>query len=343
MQNQVQSHPDISLKTRIIAASSASVITSLFMTPLDVIKIRLQTQQFNNLSNNYHNIKYNQPVLSACRTYSEKSKNLSTRYFYSFMNETFKPRIICVHHYIKPKELNLAKFVSKLIHTEGFPSLWSGFRLTVFMILPSSVIYLTTYEQLLKRMKKMNSNNFTSLYPIFAGTCARVLSVSCTSPFDLIRTRLQSSTLNLSYVVGQIFKDYNKIGLASHYRGFKATLLRDVPFSAIYWYLIEQYRFKMSKSVGQLDFKQNFVAGFFSGAIASVVTLPFDIIKTHNQIDPEYKSKSIMKQFKQLYLNNGLKSLSVGMIPRLIKTAPSCAILISTYEYTKKYLSEKEN
>jgi hypothetical protein len=69
---------------------------------------------------------------------------------------------------------------------------------------------------------------------------------------------------------------YSKQGL---WRGYSATLLRDVPFSAIYWPCYEFLRPQ------RYNFVETFLAGAFAGTVASTVTLPMDVIKTRLQIE----------------------------------------------------------
>lgn len=47
---------------------------------------------------------------------------------------------------------------------------------------------------------------------------------------------------------------------------------------------------------------------------------------------------------ENIYEKQGVRGLFSGMVPRIVKTAPACAIMISTYEMFKSYfLTNKEN
>lgn len=39
--------------------------------------------------------------------------------------------------------------------------------------------------------------------------------------------------------------------------------------------------------------------------------------------------------FNSIYQTHGVRGLFAGLAPRLIKVAPACAIMISTFEYSK--------
>jgi hypothetical protein len=109
-----------------------------------------------------------------------------------------------------------------------------------------------------------------------------------------------------------------KLLLINKLLGLGPTLLRDVPFSAIYWACYEKImntffnhhsRFSNYNN-NAIDnnknniknnyyscesMKQKFISSFFagavSGAIAATLTLPFDVVKTYKQIDWTHGSK----------------------------------------------------
>jgi solute carrier family 25 protein 39/40 len=45
--------------------------------------------------------------------------------------------------------------------------------------------------------------------------------------------------------------------------------------------------------------------------------------------------------FNQIYRAEGWKGLTRGIIPRVIKVAPACAIMISSYEIGKMYFADR--
>jgi solute carrier family 25, member 39/40 len=164
-------------------------------------------------------------------------------------------------------------------------------------------------------------------------------------------------------------------GYTSLWRGLTLTLWRDVPFSGIYWWGYESIRGYLTdareKSRGRsLDrdiprsqarsrsqsrenhtaiFTDSFAAGALSGAVASVLTTPFDVGKTRQQV---FKDKSIgakgelrvrapeerfMPRFLwHIFKEEGFAGLWKGWVPRTLKVAPACAIMISSYEVGKR-------
>jgi solute carrier family 25 protein 39/40 len=137
-------------------------------------------------------------------------------------------------------------------------------------------------------------------------------------------------------------------GVLSLWRGLVLTLWRDVPFSAIYWGCVEYVRDELSKRPyfqrhPDSTFSKSFIAGSIGGAIAAIITTPFDVGKTRRQIDPvaaSHNQRMIPYMF-HIVQNEGFSALFVGAVPRILKVAPACAIMISSYEMGKKLFSEK--
>lgn len=59
--------------------------------------------------------------------------------------------------------------------------------------------------------------------------------------------------------------------------------------------------------------------------------------------DQPIKRKSTAAVFKEIYSQYGFRGLFAGTAPRLIKVAPACAIMISSFEYGKIFFNRLAN
>ena len=95
----------------------------------------------------------------------------------------------------------------------------------------------------------------------------------------------------------------------------------------------------------------SFTAGALSGAFASLITTPFDVGKTRTQVFRDSAGKtlpsaaggalapeeqSMLRLLWHIGSNEGVSGLFRGWIPRTLKVAPACAIMISSYEIGKR-------
>ncbi|GAB1609373.1 solute carrier family 25 member 40-like [Argonauta hians] len=323
----------ITTTQQILSSCSGALVTSITMTPLDVVKIRLQSQR-QPLSRGQQFIYCNGLMEHMC-TCTNGSNGKPLPWF------------------SKPSHFSgtIDAFI-KISRTEGLRSLWSGLPPTLVMAVPATVIYFTSYEQLKSYLEYRPQDHTDRWKPMAAGIFARVWAATVISPLELIRTKLQSSNFSYSMIRGFIKQEVSQHGLSTLWRGLGPTLLRDVPFSGIYWFGYEaiKARILMKKLSNNIEFHETLISGAIAGSIAAICTVPFDVIKTHRQIafglhHPECpktnRTASTWALIKLLYQSQGFQSLFAGLVPRLVKVAPACAIMISSYEYCKKTFSNR--
>ena len=126
-------------------------------------------------------------------------------------------------------------------------------------------IYLPLYDYLVAELQQRQVGVTA---PLWAGTLARTASVFCTAPLELVRTRLQAAHLltdgsaaarsspvsaarGLLQQLPSAASGAGSTGasgssrlrqVGSLWTGVGATLARDVPFSALYWGMVEPIR-----------------------------------------------------------------------------------------------------
>jgi len=322
---------------QMMSSSAGAMFVATLMTPLDVVKTRLQAQD------RLHAKK--------CFLYS----NGIMDHLCARVNgdpppaALHTPEEICnCKWYNRPKYFNgtLDAFV-KISRVEGVRSLWSGLSPTLALALPTTVLYLTSYE-LLKDLffRQLGPDHSSAMsVSLASGGISRVITCAAVAPVELVRTKMQSQKMAFFEVRKAVSKTVGAEGVFSLWKGFTATVLRDVPFSALYWPLYEYLR------PSEFELQRTFLAGAVSGTIASAVTLPFDVIKTRRQLELGeniIQANGEMRQTptnmfiaREIYESNGLKGFWTGLTPRIIKVAPACAIMISSYEFFKQYFTKR--
>lgn len=354
----VQSHSvDLTLSQRMLSACAGSLLTSLVVTPFDVVRIRLQQQE----------LLY--PVQS-------QGEDCCRKVFW----ETNNPNNIsesCCNTKTCAQDVKINgtfQGITKIAREEGMCTLYRGLSLTLVMAIPSNVVYFSGYEFL--RDSSPLKQSFPILNPLLCGSIARILAATSVAPLELIKTRVQavpsSTALNLSsssvfkMVVQNSLQDIKNKGISTIFKGLGLTLWRDVPFSGIYWSTYEYVTHLLKKHpiLKESDndhihtdtalFFRSFIGGSLAGITAAIFTNPFDVGKTRMQVSFEENDNmgtlnktsnkdkdSIFKYITKIYKNEGFSALYVGLIPRCMKIAPACAIMISSYEMTKKFFKDK--
>ncbi|KAH8250015.1 hypothetical protein KR026_003611, partial [Drosophila bipectinata] len=326
---------------QVLSACAGAMITACFMTPLDVIKTRMQLQ-------------HSSP--NKCFFYSN---GLMDHLFSSGSDGL--PNIL--NRRPKPQFTSTWDALIKISRHEGVWTLWSGLGPTLVSALPSTIIYFVAYEQFKAKYVKLYQNHLQkngsstrvkdealpAVVPMMSGVSARVSAVTVVSPIELVRTKMQAQRQTYAQMLQFVRNVIALQGIWGLWRGLRPTILRDVPFSGIYWPIYEYLKRSLGSGSSQPSFGLSFFAGVLAGSVAAIVTTPFDVVKTLEQIEfgerviftdsptKDVGQRSTYSRLAAVYKMHGVRGLFAGVGPRLLKVAPACAIMISTFEYSKSF------
>ena len=184
-------------------------------------------------------------------------------------------------------------------------------------------------------------------------------------PSEVVKTRLQlqgrfNNPHSLSahnyrgtaHAFGEI---YRKRGISGLYRGYGATLLRDVPFSALQFSIYENIkkyfvREHCDGDQNKLTASHDMIAGAVAGSVSGVLTTPLDVVKTFLQtqkllprtavfldLDGDNKRSiqytGIRTALVGIYKQRGFKALFSGVTVRFVWTGSQSMIMFLCYEF----------
>ncbi|KYQ91678.1 mitochondrial substrate carrier family protein [Tieghemostelium lacteum] len=258
----------------------------------------------------------------------------------------------------------------KLYKYEGLKGYYKGFFTSELGYLSSRAIYFGTYEVVKQSLQRWSNKPdksdllyITSLSGATAEICASCIWV----PFDLVTQTLQiqgkltePKYKNGPHVFHSIYKERSIRGL---YRGFGATMIRNVPYSGIWWGTYELSKEKLHKcNIREyLNLKQrkdqflnvhvddgykvhnedplvHFISGFTAAVIATTLTNPLDVAKTRLQtgVFESMKNTNFYTVIRDTIKKEGVRALWKGLVPSLLTSAPYSMISIFLYEEVKK-------
>jgi solute carrier family 25 protein 39/40 len=118
--------------------------------------------------------------------------------------------------------------------------------------------------------------------------------------------------------------------------------------SGIYWAGFESTKKYLTESQTlRPGLAMTFISGAISGTVASVLTAPFDVLKTRRQVftpaatcSPQALNHpaSTLPLLVHVMKTEGWRALFAGVIPRTAKVAPACGMMIGCYEGVGKLL-----
>mmetsp|Transcript_23588 Transcript_23588/g.43844 ORF Transcript_23588/g.43844 Transcript_23588/m.43844 type:complete len:203 (-) Transcript_23588:426-1034(-) len=196
--------------------------------------------------------------------------------------------------------------------------------------------------------------------PVFVYAIAAILGDLTGSgwlcPAEVVKQTLQAGLYpSTTQAVANIWKTQG--GVRGFYRGYFASIARDVPFRVAQLTSYEvakslYLRFKKSRrdSTGTRHyggFKQNndsiidltpaesAIIGGIAGCISSVVTQPMDVLRTLMMTSGPANG---IESFKEALQINGVRGVYRGLVPRLAYVLPSVTIFFVAYELTQQKL-----
>ncbi|KAG5839857.1 mitochondrial glutamate carrier 1 isoform X1 [Anguilla rostrata] len=193
----------------------------------------------------------------------------------------------------------------KTIRSEGYFGMYRGAAVNLTLVTPEKAIKLAANDFFRHHFSK-DGQKLTLLKEMLAGCGAGTCQVIVTTPMEMLKIQLQDAgriaaqrklmpeavssgpaapVEMKSPTAMQLTRDLLRSkGIAGLYKGLGATLLRDVPFSIIYFPLFANLNnLGRRGSEGNAPFYVSFASGCIAGSTAAVAVNPVDVIKTRLQ------------------------------------------------------------
>jgi len=170
------------------------------------------------------------------------------------------------------------------------------------------------------------------------GFCVNL--VEC--PVDLLKCKLQAQVGRGQYSgVWDCLKQLlRQRGIPGIYQGVTATILRNVPCFASYFYAYELVRQSLTPKGKKPTLFVCFLAGGAAGFGFWGLWYPLDIVKTRMQTDAtmplDRKYKNTLDCFVKTYKNEGLAAFWKGYTPSIVRAIPINASIFLAVNATKK-------
>ncbi|XP_023647745.1 mitochondrial glycine transporter B isoform X1 [Paramormyrops kingsleyae] len=218
-----------------------------------------------------------------------------------------------------------------VVRTEKLLGLWKGVSPSFVRCIPGVGIYFSTFYSLKQHFFPERAPNAGEA--VLLGASARAVAGVCMLPVTVIKARFESGQYNYASVFGALRSVCEVEGPRALFSGLTATLLRDAPFSGIYVMFYSQAKKSLPQEVSSSPYVPlvNFGCGVLAGIMASLVTQPADVVKTHLQVSPHlYKKTRDAVHF--IYTEQGLGGFFRGAVPRSLRRTLMAAMAWTVYE-----------
>ncbi|KAL8688222.1 MAG: hypothetical protein Q9218_005812 [Villophora microphyllina] len=201
--------------------------------------------------------------------------------------------------HIPSKYTSLSSSYLKIFRQEGLRrGLYSGVTPAFLGSFPGTLIFFGCYEWSKRHLIDIDVHN--SLAYLASGFVADLAASIVYVPSEVLKTRLQlqgrfnnpffKSGYNYRSTLHATRTIIKEEGFAALFYGYKATLFRDLPFSALQFAFYEQEQQWAKQYVGGKDIGLGLeiLTAATAGGAAGVITCPLDVVKTRiqTQVNP---------------------------------------------------------
>lgn len=222
-------------------------------------------------------------------------------------------------------------------------------------IVPYSAVQFGSFNLYKRTVETWTGEDLTAIGRLICGGCAGITSVTFTYPLDIVRTRLSIQTASFASLkksnTGKppgmwptmvlMYKEEG--GMRGLYRGIIPTVAGVAPYVGLNFMVYEAVRgYFTSPGEKNPPWYRKLAAGAISGAVAQTCTYPFDVLRRRFQVNSMagmgYQYTSISGAISMIIKQEGVRGLYKGLMPNLLKVAPSMASSWLSFEMTRDFL-----
>jgi len=223
-------------------------------------------------------------------------------------------------------------------------ALYKGMGASLIGAVPTSVVYMPTYE-----FSKMALLKLAAAAPGVKIPVAQVASVAtglaCSSvrvPTSVVKARLQLGfSSSVRHAVAAALQ--NGGGWRGLYAGWYATCVLDVSYALVQFTVLERLVALCGATIARgrmLSSGENALVGFLVGVITAILTEPLDVVKTRLQTqrrDPrsicgtDFGYAGVFDGLHKMVQLEGVLALWRGLLPRLLLKGWGSCIWYSAY------------
>ncbi|KAL1790864.1 S-adenosylmethionine mitochondrial carrier protein isoform X1 [Sigmodon hispidus] len=224
----------------------------------------------------------------------------------------------------------------------GFRGIYAGVPSIAVGSFPNAAMFFLTYEYVKCLLHTDSASHFRPIKHMLAASAGEVVACLIRVPSEVVKQRAQVSPSSKTLqIFSTILKEEGVQGL---YRGYKSTVLREIPFSLVQFPLWESLKALWSWRRGHVvDSWQSAVCGAFAGGFAAAVTTPLDVAKTRIMLAKAGSSTAVgnvLSAMHSVWRSQGLAGLFAGIFPRMAAISMGGFIFLGAYDQTRSLLLE---
>lgn len=187
----------------------------------------------------------------------------------------------------------------------------------------------------------------TFLQSLLAGGVSGCIAKSCIAPLERTKILFQVSNkpFSLKLAGKKIIQVYHDEGITRLWKGNSATILRVLPYSATQFAAFRGYsHLLMVDEYTPLTPLQRFFSGAGAGATATLLTYPFDFLRTRMAVkEGEATYRNIGVAISSIVRSEGILTFYSGIYAALIGVLPYSGISWMVMDTTRQFFQDYIN
>jgi solute carrier family 25 protein 38 len=251
----------------------------------------------------------------------------------------------------------------EIVARDGLKGLWRGTAPSLLRNVPGAALYMTSLTQLRTLMATLPyfsnahkrpaaQGKHSSVLPkltiegnLLAGATARVGVGFLLNPFSVLKARFESNMYAYESLTSSFFSIVRS-GPSEVLRGFFAASLRDAPSAGLFVVFYEAIKRETSQLLPPTSTVYSTCIHSFSaasaGAISTMVTQPFDVIKTKIQVRTEDRYRGFTRTVQTIWSQRGISGFFDGASLRISRKIFSSAIGWAAFEGILMFMRTSE-
>lgn len=237
------------------------------------------------------------------------------------------------------KYKGIVKAMKTIVSEESVFALWKG-------NVPASVMYViygasqfTAYTALNTWMSHAERDYGIQLGPgshtFLVGSVSGSVSTVVSYPFDLLRTRFANSP-SFHSLYDVVTKIYANEGPRAFFKGCNTAMASISLYTGLLFWSYEYSR-SLARALDGYSSGAEPVCGFSAGVFAKGVVFPLDLIRKRLQVSKKLRH-SFTEVLVQVAKREGLRGFYKGFFVSMVKSAPTSALSIWSYEYVMRLM-----
>ncbi|XP_055352160.1 mitochondrial basic amino acids transporter-like [Paramacrobiotus metropolitanus] len=251
--------------------------------------------------------------------------------------------------------------LSTIVRNESAWGLYKGMSSPLCGVAVINAIVFGVYGNAMRYL----NNNASLTNHFLAGMLAGGVQSLISCPMELAKTKIQiqgilgpdpMEAIKSGFAAHQkpplykspsdcLWQLYRQRGLRAVYRGFNATLSRELPGFGTYFFAYEYLVRLMTPPSeepggppGEIGIGRLLLAGGLSGIISWLVSFPQDVVKSRFQADDQYRSATHCALLS--YREEGLRVFGRGLWSTVLRAFPTNAATLTVVTLFLRYVSQ---